>query len=495
MNIRSRWLAIGPLLGAFLLAALGGALAQQPGIIGSGQVLGNSTAAQRTPTAATLTALFDRAYCSGAGSVLYRGASAWACLAGTATARQMLQSGTSAAPTWSTATWPATTTANQLLYSSAANTVGEIATAANGLLVTNNSSVPSILAGPGASGRIPQSQAAGAPAWSTAGYPGTAGTGGTFLRSDGTNWVSSGTTIPDTGTSGGVLCYTGSGVLASSSALTANGVVYGGGAGVCPAATAGGTTGTMLIGTTGSAPSFSSSGALSTQLSTPLVTSSGTLTLNAASTAVIMQIGASETARFTSTTPNFRLGVPGAATGSMDFAGATSNVARVTAQAAAGNPTLTLPTTTGTLVSSAAAPLSINATTGVISHGNGTSWTPTLRFGGATTGITYTSQTGRYYQFGNMICFSAYILTSSKGSASGLADIDGLPVAANFVGTAAMMSSTGLTGVAGHFDAWVNGGATTIRLAQNNAGTHSQWTDANFSAATDIGLSGCYFTS
>jgi NAD-dependent DNA ligase len=38
-------------------------------------------------------------------------------------------SGASAAPAWSTATYPATTTANQLLYSSATNTVTGLATA------------------------------------------------------------------------------------------------------------------------------------------------------------------------------------------------------------------------------------------------------------------------------------------------------------------------------------------------------------------------------
>lgn len=78
------------------------------------------------------------------GGIFYSTASAGAILSGTATARQMLQSGTSAAPAWSTATWPATTTASQLLYSSATNTVSGLATAANGVLVTDGSSVPSI---------------------------------------------------------------------------------------------------------------------------------------------------------------------------------------------------------------------------------------------------------------------------------------------------------------------------------------------------------------
>jgi microcystin-dependent protein len=44
----------------------------------------------------------------------------------------------------STATFPTTTTANQLLYSSATNTVGGLATANNGVLVTSSGGIPSI---------------------------------------------------------------------------------------------------------------------------------------------------------------------------------------------------------------------------------------------------------------------------------------------------------------------------------------------------------------
>src|SRR5882757_169904 len=63
-------------------------------------------------------------------------------LAATATAGQMLRSGSSVSPTWSTATWPATTTINQLLYSSAANTVGGITTVNSAVLITNSTGIP-----------------------------------------------------------------------------------------------------------------------------------------------------------------------------------------------------------------------------------------------------------------------------------------------------------------------------------------------------------------
>lgn len=71
------------------------------------------------------------------GGIFYSTASAGAILAGTATARQILQSGASNTPAWSTATYPATTTINQLLYSSAANTITGLATVTTAVLTTS----------------------------------------------------------------------------------------------------------------------------------------------------------------------------------------------------------------------------------------------------------------------------------------------------------------------------------------------------------------------
>ncbi len=76
------------------------------------------------------------------GGIFYSTATAGAILSGTATAGQILRSGSSAAPSWSTATYPATTTVSQLLYSSSANVVGGLATANSAVLTTNSTGVP-----------------------------------------------------------------------------------------------------------------------------------------------------------------------------------------------------------------------------------------------------------------------------------------------------------------------------------------------------------------
>jgi len=82
------------------------------------------------------------------GGIVWSNASQLQILNGTATVNQMLMSGASSAPTWSTAVYPATTTANQLLYSSANNNITGLTTAPGGILNTSATSVPSITAAP-----------------------------------------------------------------------------------------------------------------------------------------------------------------------------------------------------------------------------------------------------------------------------------------------------------------------------------------------------------
>lgn len=78
------------------------------------------------------------------GGIVYSNATTLAILAGTATAGQILRSGSNAAPSWSTTTYPATNAVNTLLYASSANVMSALATANSGVLVTDSGGVPSI---------------------------------------------------------------------------------------------------------------------------------------------------------------------------------------------------------------------------------------------------------------------------------------------------------------------------------------------------------------
>ena len=63
--------------------------------------------------------------------------------ASTATANQILLSGSTAQPTWSTTTYPATNAINTIMYASSANVLGVIAAANNSVLVSSAGGVPS----------------------------------------------------------------------------------------------------------------------------------------------------------------------------------------------------------------------------------------------------------------------------------------------------------------------------------------------------------------
>lgn len=110
---------------------------------GGGAITGTAPIAVSAAGAVSINAPYTTLTASN-GGIVYSGAANLAILAGTATARQMLQSGASTTPAWSTTTWPATTTINRLLWSSAANVISDLATANSSILVTDGGGIPSL---------------------------------------------------------------------------------------------------------------------------------------------------------------------------------------------------------------------------------------------------------------------------------------------------------------------------------------------------------------
>lgn len=132
-------------------------------VLGSGSI--TTSGAGSTITTA-LTGLTNHAVLVGAGT------STITKIAATANTGAILQNNSGADPSYSTATYPSTTTINQILYSSAANTVTGLATANRGVLTTGATGVPVITA-LATDGQLIIGSTAGAPAASTL----TAGTG------------------------------------------------------------------------------------------------------------------------------------------------------------------------------------------------------------------------------------------------------------------------------------------------------------------------------
>ena len=191
----------------------------------------------------------------------------------TGSANQLLSSGGSGAnPSWTTATYPATTTINQLLYSSSANTIAGLATTNGGILNANSSGVPSLTV-------TPVLGVAGTSA-GTLGFSGltsgvvtiqTAATAGTWSL-----------TLPTSGgTSGYVLTTNGSGVTTWTAASALSGALT-----VGTTAISGGTTGRILYDNAGVLGELATTGsgnvvlATSPTLVTPILgtPTSGTLT-------------------------------------------------------------------------------------------------------------------------------------------------------------------------------------------------------------------------
>ena len=193
------------------------------------------------------------------GGIFYSTATAGAILSGTATAGQLLRSGSSAAPTWTTSTYPSTNAINTLLYASSANVMSALATANNGVLITGTTGIPSILAN-GTTGQVLTATTGSPPSWVNSATSGTvtsvSGTANQVAVANGTTTpVISliGPYTPATYTAHGVLIGEGTSSIVALGAGTAGQVLQSGGASADPAystatypATAG-TSGNVLV--------------------------------------------------------------------------------------------------------------------------------------------------------------------------------------------------------------------------------------------------------
>lgn len=165
------------------------------------------------------------------GGIFYSTATAGAILAGTATASQVLLSGSSSAPAWSTATYPASTTINQLLYSSANNVIGGVTAGNYGVLISSSAGVPSWLTN-GTTGQILTATTSGIPSWQNVaassvtftGNTGTPFTGNAVTVSGGTTGLSFAASTPSLTLSGTLILANGG----TNASLTASngGIIY-----------------------------------------------------------------------------------------------------------------------------------------------------------------------------------------------------------------------------------------------------------------------------
>jgi hypothetical protein len=120
-------------------------------------------------------------------------------------------------------------------------------------------------------------------------------------------------------------------------------------------------------------------------------------------------------------------------------------------------------------------------------------WTPALAFGGASTGITYSTQTGIYNRVGILVWIACRLTLTSKGSATGAATITGLPFATSGIYQPLSFAAFSLASNVGGLSAAAL--TTTIWLyvlpAAGAAG-FSLLTDAYIGNTSDLIISGVY---
>ncbi|MBZ9922268.1 hypothetical protein LB579_31830 [Mesorhizobium sp. BR1-1-7] len=117
------------------------------------------------------------------------------------------------------------------------------------------------------------------------------------------------------------------------------------------------------------------------------------------------------------------------------------------------------------------------------------SWTPTITFGGSSTGISYGTRAGRYVKIGQMVwAFFDFTLTS-KGSATGGVNVTSFPFTSlndGMLGVVSIAFYSGMTGLTGGLRGYLNINLATANLVQDGAATTANITDANFTNTSRI---------
>lgn len=146
--------------------------------------------------------------------------------------------------------------------------------------------------------------------------------------------------------------------------------------------------------------------------------------------------------------------------------------------------------------------ISFNGDTGSANHlddyEEGT-WTPSITFGQSSTGITHNSQQGKYLKVGRLVYLQCHCSLSSKGTASGVADINGLPFAIS-IGSLGVFNPIGdrqnLNTGGEPVNAYLSNGNSYIRLYENafDGTGNTTVTNTNFANDTDIDINLVYYT-
>jgi hypothetical protein len=132
----------------------------------------------------------------------------------------------------------------------------------------------------------------------------------------------------------------------------------------------------------------------------------------------------------------------------------------------------------------------VNSNSGSLSDINSV-FTPILNFGGASVGITYTTQTAKYTRIANRIFGEIRITLSSKGSSTGAVQITGLPVAASansYQNIVACNVYANLSSITSSIFGRIAASGTGISLSVAGTANQTDLTDTNFTNTSSFVL-------
>jgi hypothetical protein len=127
-----------------------------------------------------------------------------------------------------------------------------------------------------------------------------------------------------------------------------------------------------------------------------------------------------------------------------------------------------------------------------------TTWTPGVSFGGGTTGLTYSSQVGRYCRIGDVVFATGLVTLSAKGSSTGTALITGLPVASANVANvfhAVSLRANVMATITGDLMGFIGVNSTDISLEYLGTGTRTLLTDVNFNNTSTLIVTAVYMVA
>jgi len=142
----------------------------------------------------------------------------------------------------------------------------------------------------------------------------------------------------------------------------------------------------------------------------------------------------------------------------------------------------------------------------LLDHYEEGSWTPVMKFGGGTTGMSAT-QNGTYTRIGRVVFFTAHITLSDKGSSSGTVTVDGLPFnvwGSQLTGTSLQAGihiwfqedMADIPNDQGSATGYIASGPTiTFRYFDSNNNSGSNLTDSHLADTSSWRFSGQYFVA